>query len=139
MTTALAAPRRTRIKASPAHCQFYGHDTPPDDLIPYYRWRVCPVCFRLITAESIHALGAHIGGPNPWTEQARTARAEMCFAALGVSPKCSEDELKEAWRAVVKAWHPDRPGGDHDMFIRMHEAYELACELRGFSREGAQR
>jgi hypothetical protein len=30
------------------------------------------------------------------------------FATLGVRPGCSRGELKRAYRALVKRWHPDR-------------------------------
>jgi hypothetical protein len=34
------------------------------------------------------------------------------YATLGVRPDCSRGELKRAYRALVKRWHPDRYAAD---------------------------
>ncbi|KAK9987587.1 hypothetical protein SO802_027826 [Lithocarpus litseifolius] len=49
------------------------------------------------------------------------------YAVLGVEPDCSAAELKAAFRAKVKQFHPDvnRDGADSDSMIRrVIEAYE---------------
>ncbi|KAJ7973367.1 Chaperone protein DnaJ [Quillaja saponaria] len=56
------------------------------------------------------------------------------YAVLGVEPHCSIDELKAAFRAKVKQFHPDvnRDGGDSDTMIRrVIQAYEI---LSNYSR-----
>lgn len=131
--SALATTRKQIKLRKQSFCQFGGCRNVTDDLVSYFQWNVCLSCYRLITAERLRTLGVCIGGPNPWAQQSRTARVEMCFAALGVSPSCTEDELKDAWRKVAKAHHPDQ-GGTHEMFILMQEAYELAQILRGFGK-----
>ncbi|KAJ9682004.1 hypothetical protein PVL29_018071 [Vitis rotundifolia] len=50
------------------------------------------------------------------------------YAVLGVDPSCSAAELKAAFRAKVKQFHPDvnKEGGDSDRMIRLViQAYEL--------------
>ena len=34
------------------------------------------------------------------------------YDALGVDPGCSQDEVKQAWRELVRKLHPDRNPGD---------------------------
>lgn len=56
------------------------------------------------------------------------------YAVLGVHPNCSAAELKAAFRAKVKQYHPDvnRDAGDSETMIRrVIEAYEL---LSNYSR-----
>lgn len=56
----------------------------------------------------------------------RTERQrETAFAALGLPPTASLDEVREAYRDRVKAVHPDH-GGDPDAFHRVREAYAAA-------------
>ncbi|MFI5297133.1 MAG: J domain-containing protein [Polyangiales bacterium] len=47
-----------------------------------------------------------------------------CFAFLGLTPACTADELKRAWRRIAVEHHPDR-GGDADAFRRAKVAYDL--------------
>ena len=49
------------------------------------------------------------------------------YSVLGVSPGCSEDELKTAYRKLAKQYHPDLHPGDEAAAKRMNEinaAYE---------------
>lgn len=53
------------------------------------------------------------------------------YAILGVEPSCSAAELKAAFRAKVKQYHPDvnRDGTDSDALIRrVIQAYEILTE-----------
>jgi hypothetical protein len=52
-----------------------------------------------------------------------------CFAILGLSKDCSQEELKKAWRKAAADHHPDR-GGDPSAFRRIKEAYELCRSVR---------
>jgi curved DNA-binding protein CbpA len=50
------------------------------------------------------------------------------YAVLGVSPGVSSDELHDAYRLLVKRWHPDRNGGSAEStrkFQEIQQAYEL--------------
>ncbi len=53
--------------------------------------------------------------PRPRTTKSRVAAAPSATAAptdprgvLGVGPAATVDEVRHAWRAAVKRWHPDR-------------------------------
>lgn len=54
-----------------------------------------------------------------------------CFSILGVSSRCSTEELKRAWRREAAAHHPDR-GGHTESFRRAKAAYDLCRSIRGF-------
>ncbi|KAB2059161.1 hypothetical protein ERO13_A11G265100v2 [Gossypium hirsutum] len=57
--------------------------------------------------------------------------SSSAYAVLGVDPNCSAAELKAAFRAKVKQYHPDvnKDGGDSDTMIRcVIEAYEMLSD-----------
>lgn len=49
------------------------------------------------------------------------------YALLGVGFDASDDELRRAWRAAVKLWHPDtnRSPDAHRMMVSVNEAWEV--------------
>ena len=56
-------------------------------------------------------------------------------AILDVEPGASQDEVKSAYRALVRRWHPDRFHGDDAIereaagqMARVNWAYEILCE-----------
>ena len=51
---------------------------------------------------------------------------ERCYEVLGVRADASPDELRQAYRDLVKVWHPDRFGGD----ARLQEL-ALRSQIRG--------
>ena len=57
------------------------------------------------------------------------------YSVLGVSKRCSDKNLKKAWREQSKKWHPDvNPDNVEiaaDMFRRIQDAYEQIMEERG--------
>ena len=58
------------------------------------------------------------------------------YAVLGVSPQASEEEIKKAYRALAKKYHPDVNNGSAQAEAKMkevNEAYSLIMKMR---REG---
>jgi hypothetical protein len=53
-----------------------------------------------------------------------------CFELLGLTRRCSPEDLKRAWRAAAARHHPDR-GGSDGAFHRAKTAYDLCRELLG--------
>lgn len=78
--------------------------------------------------------------PPPQPEYADSL--SWAYRQLGVSPKCSDDDVKKAWRSKAKEFHPDvlRGKGVEESVIRLAEeqmrrinaAYEQIKKARGF-------
>lgn len=47
------------------------------------------------------------------------------YAALGVAPNASDDEIKRAYRKLATKHHPDKKGGDEARFKEIAAAYEV--------------
>ncbi|XP_023523020.1 uncharacterized protein LOC111787126 [Cucurbita pepo subsp. pepo] len=65
-------------------------------------------------------------------EDTPLSNAMDAYRLFGVDPTCSESELKAAFRAKVKQFHPDvnRDGNYSDSMIRrVIQAYEVAIHL----------
>ena len=62
------------------------------------------------------------------------------YKVLGVSPDASDEEVKRAYRALAKKYHPDRNPGDAAAAQKMREinaAYrQQAGNFRGFAMGG---
>lgn len=52
------------------------------------------------------------------------AKARNPYKVLGVPQGASEKDIKAAYRKKAIAVHPDRPGGSHEKFQEVQEAYE---------------
>ncbi|MFP9191701.1 J domain-containing protein [Natrialbaceae archaeon A-CW1-1] len=48
---------------------------------------------------------------------------ESHYDVLGVSPDADLDEIRAAYRRLLKRHHPDQ-GGSRDQFLRIKQAYE---------------
>lgn len=52
------------------------------------------------------------------------------YSILGVDRNASESEIKKAYRALARKYHPDRPGGDEEKFKSISEAYEVLSDSK---------
>lgn len=52
------------------------------------------------------------------------------YSVLGIQRTATDDEIKSAYRRMVKQWHPDvcREPNAQEMFIKIKEAYELLSD-----------
>lgn len=46
------------------------------------------------------------------------------YAILGIKRTATKEEIKKAYRVMARKHHPDAPGGDHQKFQEIQEAYE---------------
>src|SRR5215470_2582119 len=79
------------------------------------------------------------------TKQCRTMpdRYEHSLHVLGLEPGATQQAVKDAYRDLVKVWHPDRFGSDarlrekaQDKLREVNAAFE---QLRGYSATNARR
>lgn len=58
-----------------------------------------------------------------------TIKKSRSHEILQIEPPVSESDIKKAYRKLCLVHHPDRPGGCHDEFIKINEAYNdlLLC------------
>lgn len=59
------------------------------------------------------------------------------YRILGVSPQASDDEVKKAYRALAKKYHPDVNNGSAQAEERMKEVNEAYSAIMKMRREGA--
>lgn len=52
------------------------------------------------------------------------ADAKRYYAILGVDPKCSDEDIRHAFRRRAKELHPDAETGNASDFIRLKKAYD---------------
>jgi len=62
------------------------------------------------------------------------AVSKTLYDVLQCHPEASADVLRAAYRALVKKWHPDMPGGDRRRFEEVERAY---CTLGDPERRAA--
>lgn len=57
-----------------------------------------------------------------------TSEINRCYRALELEPGASLEQVKQAWRELVKVWHPDRFPNDAKM---QHKAQERLKDING--------
>jgi hypothetical protein len=72
------------------------------------------------------------------TKASRPASPESPWTILGVAPKATVAEIKQAYRVKALATHPDR-GGDAAAFRAVQRAYEKAMERSEKAGKGKKR
>lgn len=60
------------------------------------------------------------------------------YRVLGVSPQATDDEIKKAYRALAKKYHPDVNNGSPEAEARMKEVNEAYSTVMKLRREGSQ-
>ena len=58
------------------------------------------------------------------------------YRVLGVSPQATDDEIKKAYRALAKKYHPDVNNGSSEAEARMKEVNEAYSTIMKMRREG---
>ena len=58
------------------------------------------------------------------------------YSVLGVSPSASDDEIKKAYRALAKKYHPDVNNGSSSAEMKMKEINEAYSAIMKMRREG---
>ena len=58
------------------------------------------------------------------------------YRVLGVSPQATDDEVKKAYRALAKKYHPDVNNGSADAEAHMKEVNEAYATVMKWRREG---
>lgn len=62
---------------------------------------------------------------------AATPSPDKCYQLLGICSQASIDELKTAYRALARKWHPDLNPDDpqaHQRFITLSQAYQVLLD-----------
>ena len=58
------------------------------------------------------------------------------YSVLGVSPSATDDEIKKAYRALAKKYHPDVNNGSSEAELKMKEVNEAYSAVMKMRREG---
>ena len=60
------------------------------------------------------------------------------YQVLGVSPGCSDEQLHDAYRSLVKRHHPDRNNGSAESTRRFQEIQQAYNEVRRLRAQGSR-
>ncbi|WP_458788950.1 DnaJ domain-containing protein [Dyella jiangningensis] len=113
----------------------------------YFEYKGKPMCFacdrytrmeanmRAIELTIAALRGIERWGASDMLERAFTGFAQLehsptqqWWDVLGINRNATRDEIETAWRRLRSAHHPDRDGGDHDIFLTVKAAYEKAMK-----------
>jgi hypothetical protein len=77
----------------------------------------------VLVSNYVVQMPAWVGG-----EARRRQQTPPCLAAFGLDLPCSEAQLLDAYRQLVKTRHPDL-GGDRNEFLKLQQNFEQARTL----------
>lgn len=95
-----------------------------------FRQSVSSPSLRFATSGGLYSctcLGHQYSGHNALLSHSRFASSvakKTPYAVLGVKRTATKEEIKKAYRVMARKHHPDAPGGDHQKFQEIQEAYE---------------
>lgn len=76
---------------------------------------------------------------NPNTAGQQILDAKTDWAVLGLIGIESKEEITRAFRRLVLVYHPDKPTGNNEVFLRIHSAYAALTETGGGGGGGAEK
>lgn len=50
------------------------------------------------------------------------------YLVLGITSKATQDDIKDAYRRLSKAYHPDRYGENNSPFLAIQKAYSVLSD-----------
>ena len=56
------------------------------------------------------------------------------YEDLGIERSATSSDIKKAYKALAASTHPDKPGGEHEAFIKVQTAYEVLIDADKKSR-----
>lgn len=88
--------------------------------------------WQLIFPELVLRTWFDAGEPDP-------TEAQTLYQVLGARKTSTDDEIKTAYRRMVKQWHPDvsKEPNSHEVFLRIQEAYSLLSDTNKRARYNA--
>jgi hypothetical protein len=61
-----------------------------------------------------------------WAEREKVyAQYQSAYEALALKKNATREDIQRAYRELSKKYHPDRPGGNQEMFMKITEAYKI--------------
>lgn len=116
----------------------------------YWHWWAGPLVYGIFYAidEVISSPRIETPSGGQWTYREEFTRQErpnqdadkvfMAYCRLGLTPECSDEEVKRAYRKMAMHVHPDKFEGRDEQsrqqatqeFIKINEAYELIKAIR---------
>src|SRR5205085_10164651 len=81
-------------------------------------------CSRRATSSATVSCARHGSS----SRRGRRRMARSLYESLGVSKNASQDEIKKAYRKLVREVHPDRNPGNEERFKEVQGAYDVLSD-----------
>ncbi len=122
----------------------YSNQRTPDDVgvAVYFDWKNKPIVFATdkyrTVEDNLWAIVKHLEalrGQERWgvgsLDQAFAGYAALpdpnerkWWEVMGVSMNATSEEVDRSYIELAKQYHPDKPGGNHEMFLLLQDAYQ---------------